>query len=227
MIVAHKPVFRLFCAEAYLYAHRGSVFPYLMEVERLDGFDGPITLQIGDRQNRDLDGIEMREVVIPPGQSQVRLPIYLPETMHINVQSQSQLYCQGYATFVDKHQRQQSVLVLSEKRNMLRTLPPVVKLKALEDEIVMTPGGALECRFRIERSSNFPGPMQLELLGMSPQADLTVDPITIVAGQTEVSVQFANANPEAEPMTLRFRATGTLNETTIITEDQVVLRRGK
>ena len=57
LTVLHKPIFRLYCAEAYLYAHRGSVFPYLMEVERQAGFQGKIVLQIGDRQNRDLDGI--------------------------------------------------------------------------------------------------------------------------------------------------------------------------
>ena len=85
LTVKHKPVFRLFCPEAYQYAHRGSIFPYPMEIERLDGFNEPITLEIGDRQNRDLDGIEMIPVVIPPGETETFLPIYLPETMHINV----------------------------------------------------------------------------------------------------------------------------------------------
>src|SRR5207253_8095072 len=90
LTVEHKPVFRLFCAEAYQYGHRGSIHPYLMEIERLEGFDGPVTLQIGDRQNRDLDRIEMFETVIPPGVTQAFMPIYLPEDMHVNVQSQSQ-----------------------------------------------------------------------------------------------------------------------------------------
>ncbi|MCH7689020.1 MAG: hypothetical protein IH899_20485, partial [Planctomycetes bacterium] len=116
LTVQHKPAFRLFCSEAYLYAHRGSVFMYPMEIERLDGFDGEITLQIGDRQNRDLDGIQMFEVTFPPGKSETFLPIYLPETMHINVQSQSQLYSQAYATFLDTRGKEHSVLVLSEKR---------------------------------------------------------------------------------------------------------------
>lgn len=140
LTVTHVPVFRLFCNEAYQYAHRGSIFPYRMEVERLDGFSAPITLQVSDRQNRDLDGIEMIEVEIPTQSSETRLPIYLPETMHINVQSQSQLYCQGKASFVDKHGVEQHVLVVSEKRNLLRTLPPVVKLKAPTPVVVARPG---------------------------------------------------------------------------------------
>ena len=50
LTVAHKPVFKLYCSEAYQYAHRGTVYPYAMQIERLDGFDGPIHLEVADRQ---------------------------------------------------------------------------------------------------------------------------------------------------------------------------------
>ena len=46
LTVQHKPIFRLTCNEAYQYAHRGTVYPYALQVERLGGFDGPITLQM-------------------------------------------------------------------------------------------------------------------------------------------------------------------------------------
>src|SRR6185436_13867263 len=48
LAVQHKPLFRLFCSEAYQYAHRGTIHRYQMEVERFD-YNGPITLQIADR----------------------------------------------------------------------------------------------------------------------------------------------------------------------------------
>eukprot|EP00913_Durusdinium_trenchii_P023416 g21994.t1 len=185
LTVRHKPVFRLYCSEAYLYAHRGSVFMYPMEIERLDGFDGKITLQIGDRQNRDLDGIQMFEVATPPGKSDVELPIYLPETMHINIQSQSQLYSQAYAIFTDKHGQQQSVLVVSEKRNMLRTLPPVVKLKSVDTSVSASPGGIAECRLKLERTSNFPGAMNVELLPTQRSRGFTAKRVRIDAQKHE------------------------------------------
>ena len=100
MTVAHKPVFRLYCEEAYQYAHRGTIYPYQMTLERLDNFQPPVTIQTCDRQNRDMDGIWLLTTVIEPGSSVFMMPIYLPETMHINIQSQSQLYTQAYATFV-------------------------------------------------------------------------------------------------------------------------------
>ena len=227
LTVQHKPVFRLFCPEAYLYAHRGSVFMYPMEIERLNGFDGEITLQIGDRQNRDLDGIEMFEVTFPPGKSETFLPIYLPETMHINVQSQSQLYSQAYATFLDKHGKEQSVLVLSEKRNMLRTLPPVVKLRAVDKKLSGNPGDEIACRLQLERTTNFPGALELKLLEPSAESGFVMEPVKIAPGQTEVAVKVRVELKQRslERITLRFRATGRMpNGTLVITETTVPYR---
>jgi hypothetical protein len=225
LTVNHKQPFRLFCSEAYQYAHRGSVFMYPMEVERLHGFVGPITLQIGDRQNRDLDGIEMFEVTIPADANHVALPIYLPETMHINIQSQSQLYAQGYAEFRDQHGQQQATLVLAEKRNMLRTLPPVVKLQARDEQLELDPGETGLVRLLLERTKNFDGPMQLVLLGDSP-AGLTVGRAEIPAGESEAAIS-VTAGPDWQTATacaLRFRATGWMGDTQLISESAITIQ---
>ncbi|GAB4141079.1 MAG: hypothetical protein Tsb009_10720 [Planctomycetaceae bacterium] len=223
LTVRHPPVFRLFCSEAYLYAHRGSVFLYPMEIERLNNFQGKITLQIGDRQNRDLDGIQMFEVTVPPGKSEIDLPIYLPETMHINIQSQSQLYSQAYAIFTDKHGKRQSVLVLSEKRNMLRTLPPVVKLKSVTEAVNAKPGSTVSCRLKLERTSNFPGPMTVQLL---PTPGFSARPVTFKARQTKVEIPVVvNQSVEAKTTQLKFRAAGKMqNGTQIYSETTVEVR---
>ena len=102
LTVQHKPIFRLTCNEAYQYAHRGTVYPYSIQVERLNGFAGEITLQICDRQVQDLDGIEVVERVVPPGVKEISALVYLPETMHANAQHHSRPYVQGYASFTDK-----------------------------------------------------------------------------------------------------------------------------
>jgi len=221
LTVAHKPIFRLFCPEAYLYANRGSIFPYPMELERLNGFTGKIIMQIGDRQNRDLDGIEMIETTIPSATSKFFLPIYLPETMHINVQSQSQLYSQAYAFFKDTQGREQSVLVLSEKRNMLRTLPPVVKLNAVDDVLTAKAGGQVSCKLKLERTTNFPGPMQLTLQTENPNLGIGMAETTIAAGQTEISVslKLGSSLEPGQTVPVNIRATGKLNNKyTVITE---------
>ena len=228
LTVCHKPVFRLFCNEAYLYAHRGTVFRYAMQVERLDGFDLPITVQIGDRQNRDLDGIQMIPFVIPPGTTDGFLPIYLPETMHINIQSQSQLYSQAYAHFTDKHGRRQAVLVLSEKRNMLRTRPPVVKMFALDTSLSGTPGSNIRCRLKLERTTNFPGGMTVQLhavdsaSGQTPEFTAATTRFQPGELSATAQIQVPQDLDASAPVTLVFRATGRMPDgTEVISESPV------
>ena len=224
LTVCHKPVFRLFCNEAYMYAHRGTVYRYAMEIQRLDGFDQPITVQIGDRQNRDLDGIQMIPFVIPPGKTEGFLGIYLPETMHINIQSQSQLYSQAFAHFTDKHGRRQAVLVLSEKRNMIRTRPPVVKMFAVDESLSGAPGSTVSCRLRLERTTNFPGGMSVTLHAVEGAAGFSAKPTRFEPGNnsTTATVTVPRGADAQKPVTLVFRATGRMPDgTEAITESRV------
>ncbi|MBA62363.1 MAG: hypothetical protein CMJ76_08345 [Planctomycetaceae bacterium] len=168
LAVAHKPVFRLYCEEAYQYAHRGTIYPYQMTLERLDEFQEPVIIQTCDRQNRDMDGIEFVTTVIEPDTSVFMMPIFLPETMHINIQSQSQLYTQAYATFVDSHGTQQHVMVVSEKRNMIRTMPTVTKLYNRSGELVGKAGENIVVKLEMQRTSNMLNAMQLNAKSKTP-----------------------------------------------------------
>jgi hypothetical protein len=225
--IQHKPLFKLECSEHYQYAYRGSVYPYEMDIERLEGFNGPIYMQRGDRQNRDMDGVEIWNATVEPGKSKVIVPIYLPETMAINVQSQTQLYSQAWTRFKDKHGQEQSMLILANKRNMLRSLPPVVKLRAVDKTILATPGETVTCRLLLKRTSNFPGAMNLRLMNGKELAKLgiTILPTEIAAGQTDVVVKIrVKENVKfVGPVALKFRGQGELEKFTIITEATTVL----
>lgn len=225
LAVTHKPVFRLYCQEAYQYAHRGSVFLYPMQFERLDGFSSPIRLQIGDRQNRDLDGIQMREVTLAPDQTEIDLPIYLPETMAINVQSQSQLYCQAHATFQDAHGVTQTVLVLSEKRNMLRTLPPVAKLQAVQESVRCPAGEVISVPLRLERTSLFTAPMTLTLVDPPIGIQLRGQSLPAAADECELTL-LTTEELEPGPHLITVRGTGFMDGIEIVSETQIQLLAG-
>jgi hypothetical protein len=227
LTVQHKPVFRLYCLEAYQYAHRGTIYPYAMQVERLDGFDGEITVQVADRQSRDLDGIVFIEVKVPPGVTDFKMPIYFPETMHINAFGQCQTYTQGYAHFTDKWGQRQSTLVVSEKRNIVRTLPPVVKLAAADKEIAARPGETVRCKFVLDRTSNFTGAMDVELVEPQPETGFVAEPVRIEANQStaEVAVRVPAQLDRTTAPILRFRARGQLSpQVTIVSEATVSLK---
>ena len=222
LTVQHKPLFKLYCNEAYQYAHRGTVHSYLMEVERLDGFDGPIHLQVADRQIKDLDGIELRDIAFPPGASQVMLPLYLPETMHINVQAHSNVYAQGWVRFQDAWGQEQSLLVVSTMRCMIRTLPTVVKLRSVEREFAALPGQTVAVALELDRTPNFDGPLRLELVEPSPEQGYTAAPVVVPAGASTATLSVVIAadaclpgkgNAAASrPFALLFRATGEMSD---------------
>jgi hypothetical protein len=224
--VRHKPVFRLHCEEAYQYAHRGTIYPYVMTLERLGDFKEPVVIQRGDRQNRDLDGIEFVQTTVGVEESTFTMPIFLPETMHINIQSQSQIYTQAYASFTDSQGRKQHALFVSEKRNMLRTLPTVVKLYASTATLEGKPGDVVSVHFELERTSNMQNAMQLELVG-DDSARFNVPAQQLTRGQVDVDVPIAiSAEAESGDYELTFKASGALDakpDQTAITSIAVTL----
>ncbi|HWY86898.1 MAG TPA: hypothetical protein VNX28_09245, partial [Gemmataceae bacterium] len=224
MTVQHRPVFRLSCSEAYQYAPCGTIHPYRMKVERLDGFQGPIVLQLCDRQVQDLDGVEILETVIPADAKEVMNLIYFPETMHAGVQAHSRPYAQAYATFIDKWGQKQVLLSVSTHRCMVRTLPPVVKLRALNKEIAARPGEVVECTLALDRNSIFTGPAEVVL---KDTAGIKADGVRLEPGQSEavLHVHLSKDWQHLEERVLQFRATGRLESgDTAVTEAAVTVK---
>ena len=205
LTVRHKQVFRLFCSEAYQYANRGTIYPYQMEVQRMNGFEGPILLEIGDRQIMDLDGVEIVNSTFAAGVSQLMLPLYMPETMHINVQPHSNIYAQGYAIFHDKWGQRQSMLQVSEMRCMIRPLPTVARLRAREKSLAIRAGQTQTCTLQLDRTTNFTGSMRVELVDPPPGLHMT--PVEISAEQSAaiavISCDQGAALPATMPLKLR------------------------
>jgi hypothetical protein len=222
LTVRHKQVFRLYCSEAYQYAHRGTIYPYLMEVERMNGFDGPILLEMSDRQIMDLDGVEIVNSQFPAGTSQLMLPLYMPETMHINVQPHSNIYAQGYVVFQDKWGQKQSMLQVSEMRCMIRPLPTVARLRAHEKSIAVRAGRTQTCTLQLDRTTNFAGAMHIELV--EAPAGIHMEPIEIAAGQSAAVAAVAADPGLALPpgAHLKFRGTGDLPRDVKVVSEVIV-----
>lgn len=224
LTVRHKPVLRLFCNEAYQYAYRGSVYPYAMEVERLNGFTGPVHIELADRQIKDLDGIVVHEMTVPENQTKFDLSLYLPESMHINVQAHSNVYAQAYVIYEDKYGQKLSQCFVSEMRCMIRPLPTVVKLASVEETVIAKPGERVSCKFRVDRTSVFRGPMKIELVAQG-DTPISAEPVELAAEESTASVEIHMPNGQLErPLPLKFRATGQLpGYVNIVSETDVTI----
>ncbi len=222
LTVRHKPVLRLFCNEAYQYAYRGSVYPYAMEIERLNGFTGPVHIELADRQIKDLDGIVVHETTVPENQTKFDLSLYLPESMHINVQAHSNVYAQAYVIFEDDYGQKISQCFVSEMRCMIRPLPTVVKLACVEERVMAKPGDLVSCKLRLDRTSVFRGPMKIELLSQEGSG-IRAEPVVLAPEDSTVSVAVQMpAGLWTLPVPIKFRATGELpGYVSIISETDV------
>jgi hypothetical protein len=227
LTVRHKPVLRLFCNEAYQYAYRGSIYPYAMEIERLNGFTGPVHIELADRQIKDLDGIVVHETTVPEDQTKFDLSLYLPETMHINVQAHSNVYAQAYVIFEDKYGQKLSQCFVSEMRCMIRPLPTVVKLASVEEKVIAKPGDLVSCKFRVDRTSVFRGPMKIEMIAQEGTG-ICAEPVDLAAEASTASVEVQMPNgPFTQPVPIKFRASGQLpGYVSIISEADVTIING-
>ena len=191
----------------------------------MNGFDGPIHLQVADRQIKDLDGIEIPGTTVEPGQSRVMLPIYLPETMHINVQAHSNVYAQGFVEFQDSFGQKQTMLVVSTMRCMIRTLPTVARLRSIERELTVHKGHPLRCSLIVDRTSLFSGPLKVELVDAAP--GIHADPVLIPAdrSETEIMVDFDSLETAGQQSNLVFRAVGEMaGDVKLVTETHVPIK---
>ena len=116
------------------------------------------------------------------------------------------------------------MLVLAEKRNMLRSMPPVVKLRSIDETVSAKAGETVSCRLRLQRTSNFDGPMKVELLNQLPDSCVEAGTAMFDAGKSETVIPVKVTSSKADsPVTLRFRATGQLRDRVLISETTVLL----
>ncbi len=162
--------------------------------------------------------------MVPTGETEFKNLVYLPETMHVSVQHHSRPYAQGYATFTDKWGQKQTLLAVSEKRCMIRTLPTLVRLRALPGELTVRPGEELTCKFTLDHTADFADGIQVELIdavGFSAEPTrLEADGKSVV-----VKVRVDKGAKRATEQLLRFRATGKLvSGETVVTSAAVALK---
>jgi hypothetical protein len=179
----------------------------------------------------DHDGVAVQDAEFPAGVSQIMLPLYLPETMHINIQPHSNIYAQGYVEFTDRWGQRQTMLQVSEMRCMIRPLPTVARLRSRERSLVVREGQPQQILLQLDRTPLFRGPLQIEL--RDAPAGIRLEPVTIEEGQTAavatLRVEASAAWPAGATVTLR--GTGILPAGTpgthVITEVTLPVVRGR
>lgn len=190
------------------YAPRGSTFTRRYHVER-NGFEGPLWVEIADRQARHLQGVTGPKISLAAGVSEFEYPFTLPPNMEIGRTSRTCLAVFGEVADADgaKHvvshtsvdQNEQCIVLINPNR-----LNGETTLRSIRRE----PGREVRIPFRVARGNGLLGPVRAELLIPKSVGGVACEAVDIPEGSSTgtLTLRFsAEAAAQGRQRTLKLR----------------------
>jgi hypothetical protein len=141
--------------------HRGSTHPAEVIVERLDGFNGEIVLQMAARQSYQVQGITGGDVVVPPGVGRTIYPCFMPEWLETTRTSRMGII--AVAKVLDAKGRTR-YLSNDITGFVTMTMEGSLLVLSAEDQEVTAPAGRpFDVRLKVSRLAKLAEPVRLEL----------------------------------------------------------------
>lgn len=190
------------------YAPRGSTFTRRYRVER-NGFEGPLWIEIADRQARHLQGVTGPKISLAAGVSEFEFPFTFPPYMEIGRTSRTCLAVFGevadadgtkhVVSFTSVEQNEQCIVLIDPNRLSVETT-----LRNIRRE----PGAEIRIPFRIARGNGLRGPVRVELFVPKTVAGVICDPVEVPEGSNAgvLTLRFAADNAgRSSPKSLKLR----------------------
>ena len=180
--------------------HRGATHLPEISIQRLDRFAGEVVLDMAASQQRHRQGIRGGQVVVPPGASKVEYPVFLPEGLETSRTSRIGLV--AMARIPDAAGVPRWVLAPVEGQVTMSIEGALMKLSAVEAEMIPSAGGTGVARLRITRAGELAEPVEITLAQGPPGASAPVVRVPPGKDSVEVPVTFGSVGGGA----LLFRA---------------------
>ena len=169
------------------YASRGTVYSRNYFIER-NGFEGPIEIEMADRQNRHLQGVKGELVVVPPGKSEFEFTVTLPPWMEIGRTSRTCLMASAWVedeaggkhrvSYSSQAQDDQIIVLVDPVRLSVETSRPTLGIRS---------GETVDLPLTVNRGPGLTGPVTVRLVKASHIEGCSAAPITIPAGEERAS----------------------------------------
>ncbi len=188
--------------------HRGSTFRFPLLIERLEGYAGPITLEMTAKQQRHRQGLASDEFVVEPTATRVEYPIFVPEWMETT--KTSRMILNGRITLADPQGNVRTLLQRMQLRLGILPEGALMKLAHAPAEYQAPRGGTLALPLTIARTLDFREPVRIELVTTEAQAGLvTAQPLTLSPTDTQatLTLQFKDVPRAVRELSLLIRAT--------------------
>jgi hypothetical protein len=213
--------------------HRGSTFPAEVIVERLDGFNGEIVLQMAAQQSYQVQGITGGDVIVPPGVSRTIYPCFMPEWLETTRTSRM-----GMIAVAKVADAKGKVRYLANEITGFITMTmegALLKVSAEDHERTVPAGQAFDVRVKVSRLAKLAEPVRLELrLPDELAGKMEAKPVVVAVKTEDAVLRITPAAGLRGMHTLTIRATamqeGTypvLSETSVVVELVPAERAGK
>jgi hypothetical protein len=186
--------------------HRGTTFPAEVIVERLDGFNGEIILQMVAQQSYQVQGITGGDVIVPPGVSRTIYPCFMPEWLETSRTSRM-----GMIAVAKVPDAKGKIRWLAAEITGFITMTlegALLKVSAEDSDLTLPEGQAFDVRLKVFRQAKLNEPVRLELrLPEELTGKLEAKPVVVPLKQEKALVRITPAAGLRGLHTFTIRAT--------------------
>jgi hypothetical protein len=163
--------------------NRGTTYPADVIIERLEGYEGPVTLQMAAAQQRQRRGIRGTPVLVPAGQTQAQFPIFMPEWLETSLTARMNVI--GVVEIADPKGNVRHVTGAMDGLIVMSLEGALLKVSHEPQERVVRAGTTVEIPLRVSRSVKFSAPARVQLVASDAWAgQITAEPVALAVGET-------------------------------------------
>ena len=185
-----KPRLKLIAVEADggRKVHRGTTHPAEVIVERLDGYQGEVSLQMASIQSYQRQGIDGPEMTVLPYEGRVFYPCFMPEWLETTRTSRMALI--GVVKVPDPRGKVRYLVTPMSGQITMSIEGSLLKVSHEAQELSIRPGEEVVVPVKVLRSTKVAEAVRLELRLPDELAGvLSAEPVVAAPGQTEVAMR--------------------------------------
>lgn len=161
--------------------HRGATYAAPVVIERLEGYTGPVLLQLAAHPDRIRQGITGQDLVVPPEVTQTEFPLFLPEWVQID--RTSRIILNTIVQVPDPRGNVRHLVNKMDTRITMNVEGALLKLAAEQSEFDVRPGQEVLVPLVVSRSPKLTGDAKIELLAETAQPDFQTEAVALAAGE--------------------------------------------
>lgn len=166
--------------------HRGSTYLAPVFVDRLEGYQGEVVLEMTAKQQRHRQGMASGEFTVPAGQRRVEYPIFVPEWMETT--KTSRMILNGAVKVADPKGNVRTLLNRMELRIGVLPEGALLKLGNVEKELACKAGDEVSIPLTLFRAAELTEDVRIELVPPLAAGLMTAEPLSPKSNETSAAM---------------------------------------